>query len=110
MMYENPKVSDRDESVLDLTEIVKVELENDNVQSLSTRCDETIIAMNKQSDDEILEMLLYRQHQHSGQLKPWHPYKSFKFQWRSQNKWGEAQRTKKKEAEWLEFGAWPDFQ
>ena len=37
MIYEYFKVSDTDESVLDLNAILKVELKDDNVQSLSTR-------------------------------------------------------------------------
>ena len=55
MIYEYFKVSDTDESVLDPHEILKVELKNDNVQSVNTRWDETIISMKKQPDDEILE-------------------------------------------------------
>ena len=54
MIYEFSKVSDKDESVLDLNGILKVELKNDNVQSFNARWDETMIAMKKQPDDEIL--------------------------------------------------------
>ena len=58
MMYEYFKVSDTDESVLDLNKILKTELKNDNVQACNTRWDETIIAMKKQPDDEILEFCI----------------------------------------------------
>ena len=51
MVYEYFKVSDTDESVLDLNEISKVELKNDSMQSFSTRWDETIVATRKQPDD-----------------------------------------------------------
>ena len=57
MIYEYFNVSDTDESILDLNEILKVELKNDNIQSPSTRCDETIISLKKQPDEEILDRL-----------------------------------------------------
>ena len=57
------------ESVLDLNEIAKVDLENDSIQSFNTRWDETIIVMKKQSDEEVLEILFYRQLQQPEQLK-----------------------------------------
>ena len=44
-----------------LNDISKVELKNDNVQSLKTRWDGSVIAMKKQPDDEILDNLFYRQ-------------------------------------------------
>ena len=54
--YEYVKVSDTtDESVLDRTEILKVALKNDNVQSFNSRWDEIIIALEKQPDEEILD-------------------------------------------------------
>ena len=53
-----------DESVLDLNEILKLDLKNDNVQSFNTQWDETIIAMKKQPDNEMLDILFYRQLQH----------------------------------------------
>ena len=59
MIYEYFKVSDTNESVLDLDEILKVELENDNLQPFNTRWDETIIVMKKQPDEEILDNLNY---------------------------------------------------
>ena len=37
-----------------MNEISKVELKNDNVQSLNTRWDETTLLMKKQPDEEIL--------------------------------------------------------
>ena len=55
MIYEYFKVYGTDDSVLDLNEILKVELQNDNIQSSTTRWDETMIAMKMQFDEEILE-------------------------------------------------------
>ena len=57
MTYEDFKVSDTDESVLDFNEILKVEFKKDNALSLNTRWDETIIAMQKQPDEEVLDNL-----------------------------------------------------
>ena len=60
MIYKYLKVRDTNESVLDLNEILKVELKNDNVQSFNTRWVETIIAMKKHSGDEVLDnMYIY---------------------------------------------------
>ena len=70
MFYEYFKVSDADESVLDLNENLKVELKNVNVQSFSTRWDETIIAIKKPPDEEILDDSNSRQLQQSEQLEP----------------------------------------
>ena len=70
MIYEYFKVGETDESVLDVNEICKVEMKNDNVQSFNTRWDETIIVMKKQPDGEILENLFYRHFQQSEQRKP----------------------------------------
>ena len=53
------KVSDSDESVLDLNEILKGELKNDNVQSFNTRREETMVVMKKQPDDDILEKRVF---------------------------------------------------
>ena len=55
MIFEYFQVSDTDESVLDFSEIFKVEWKNDNVQSSNMGWDETILAMKKQPDDEVLE-------------------------------------------------------
>ena len=57
MTYEDFKVSETDESVLDFNEILKVEFKKDNALSLNTRWDETIIAMQKQLDEEVLDNL-----------------------------------------------------
>ena len=51
MIYEYFKVSDTDESVSDLNEILKVQLKNDNVQSVCTRWDETI---NRDEDNQMM--------------------------------------------------------
>ena len=64
------KVIDTDESVLDFNEILKAELKNDNEQSFNTRWEETMIAMKKQPDGQILDNLNYRQLQQSEQLNP----------------------------------------
>ena len=48
IIHEYFRVSDTDESVLDLNEMLKVELENDNVHSFDTRWDVTVVAMKKQ--------------------------------------------------------------
>ena len=55
MISEYFKVSDTDESVLVLNEILKVELKNGNVWSFNTRWDETTIAMKKQPDEQIVD-------------------------------------------------------
>ena len=54
MIYEYFKVSDTD---CFFNEILKVELTNDSVHSFNTRWDETITAMKKQPDEEILFFL-----------------------------------------------------
>ena len=54
MIHKYFKVSDTDQCVLDLNENLKVELKNDNVQLFNTRWDETINAMRRQPDEEIL--------------------------------------------------------
>ena len=58
MICEYFKVSDTNESVLDLHEILKAEFEKDNVQSFNTRLDETITAMKNQHDEKNLEKLV----------------------------------------------------
>ena len=71
MIYEYFKVSDTDESVLDLNDILKVEFKTDNIQSFNARWDENIIAIEEQPGDEILENFCYRQLQQAEQSKPW---------------------------------------
>ena len=48
--------------VLDISDLLKSELNGDIVQSFHTRCDGTIIAMQKQLDEELLGNLYFRQH------------------------------------------------
>ena len=72
------KVSDTDESVLDLNEILKVEMKNDNAQSFNTRWEETVIAMKYDPDDEIWDFVYHRQLQLSEQLKSLLPLYIFK--------------------------------
>ena len=64
------KVSDTDESVLDLNEMVKVESTNDKIQMFNSRWNETTVALKKQPYDEILYNLIDHQLQQSLQLKP----------------------------------------
>ena len=64
------EVSDTDESVLDLNEMLKVESTNDKIQPSNSRWDETTVALKKQPYDEILYNLIDHQLQQSVQLKP----------------------------------------
>ena len=48
-------VSDPDESVLDLDEILMVDFEHGTVQSFNTRWDETMMAMKKHTEEEMLD-------------------------------------------------------
>ena len=56
-------------TVLDLSDLLKVELRNDNAQSIDTKWDETIIVLRKQPDDEVLESLWFKQLAQADQLK-----------------------------------------
>ena len=58
MICEYFKVSDTNESVLDLHEILKPNLIRTTVQSFDTRQDETITAMKNQHDEKNLEKLV----------------------------------------------------
>ena len=68
MVYEYFNLSDTDESVLELHEIWKVELQDDKVHPFNTRWDETIITMKKQADEEILDDSFHQQLQQLEQL------------------------------------------
>ena len=70
MIFEHLKVGDTDESALDVNEILKVKLKNDNGQSFDARWDETMIAMKEQHPEEIGDNENFRQLQQSEQLKP----------------------------------------
>ena len=70
MVYEYFKVSDTDESFLDLNALLKDEWKHDYVQSFNTCWDETIITTKKQPDDEIQDNFNFRQLQQSTLLKP----------------------------------------
>ena len=59
--HDHFKISDTDGTVLDLSDYFKVELRNASQQSFDTQWDETIIAMRKYADEEILENLHFRQ-------------------------------------------------
>ena len=65
MIYKYFKVSDTDESVLDVDKFLNVKLKSFNMRSVGT-----IIVMEKQLDDEMLGYLYSRQLQQSEQLKP----------------------------------------
>ena len=51
-------MSDTNESILDLNDILKVALKNDNGQSFNTRWDQTIIALKAQPSEEDLDNFL----------------------------------------------------
>ena len=61
-IYEYSKVSDTDGSVLDLNENLKIELKNDDVQTFNTRWNDTVLAMSKPPDEEILESFFFYRH------------------------------------------------
>ena len=58
-----------DGTVLDISNFLKVELRGNKVKTTNTKWDETIIAMQKQPDGELLENLFFRQLEKSDQLK-----------------------------------------
>ena len=66
MAFDHFKIRDMDGTVLDLSE--KQKLRNDTVQSFDTRWDDTVIAMRKQTDDEVLESFYSRQFNKADQL------------------------------------------
>ena len=55
MIYEHFKTSDSDATVLDLAGFIGIEPRRDNVQTFDTKWDETIIAMDKQPDEKLLD-------------------------------------------------------
>ena len=59
--FKHHKISDMDGTVLDLSDLLKIEIKNDSLQSFDTKWDETVIAMRKHPDEEILENLHFRQ-------------------------------------------------
>ena len=67
--YDHSRVSHTDGTVLDVSDVLKVELKGDNVQHFDTRWDETIIAMTEKPDDEVLENLYFKQLDTAEQLK-----------------------------------------
>ena len=69
MIFELFKISDTDGTVLNLFDFLKIEHRCDNVQTFDTRCDETIMEMQNQPDEELLDNLYFRQLEKSGQLK-----------------------------------------
>ena len=69
MISEHFEISDADGAVLDLSDLLKIEIRNDNMQSFVTRWDETVIALTKQPDDEALANLYFRQLDKADQIK-----------------------------------------
>ena len=61
VIYDDVRSSDSDGTILDLSHLLKVELVAESVQSFDTRWDDTIIAMSKTPDDEVLENYLLQQ-------------------------------------------------
>ena len=68
MNYEHFKISDTDGTVLDISDIMKIELRSDNVQTFDTKWDDTIV-MQKQPDEELLDNLYTRQLETSDQIR-----------------------------------------
>ena len=62
-------VSDADGAALDISDLLNIELRCDNVQTFDTQWDETIIAMQKQPSEELVDDLYFRQLEESDQLK-----------------------------------------
>ena len=52
MIFDHFKISDTDGTALDLSDLLKMKLRSDHVQSFDAEWDEAIIAMRKQLDDE----------------------------------------------------------
>ena len=63
------KISASDGAVLDISDFLYMELFGDNLQIFDTKEDETIIAMQKQPEEELLENLHVRQFEQFDQLK-----------------------------------------
>ena len=55
MVFYHFGISDTDGTVLHLPDLLEAGLRNDSVHSFDTRWDETVIAMKKKTDDEVLE-------------------------------------------------------
>ena len=56
MVFEHFKISATDGAVLPISDLLKVELKGDNMQPFDTKWDETVIVMQKQADEELLEI------------------------------------------------------
>ena len=69
MIYEHYKNRDTDGSVLDISDLLKIELRGDNAQTFNTRWDESMITMKKQSGEEQLENLHPGQTEKSDKFK-----------------------------------------
>ena len=54
---------------LDISDLLNIELRCDNVQTFDTQWDETIIAMQKQPSEELVDDLYFRKLEKSDQLK-----------------------------------------
>ena len=59
MIYEHFKISDMDDTVLAVSDVIELELGGDNVQTFDTMWDKTIIAMQKQPGGATGEFVLW---------------------------------------------------
>ena len=57
MTYKHFKISDTHGTALDISDLLKIELRGE-ILTFDTKWDETIIAMQKQPDEELLETVL----------------------------------------------------
>ena len=55
MIYEHFKIIDTDGTVQDISDLLKIELRCDSVQTFDTKWDETITATHRQPDEEQFE-------------------------------------------------------
>ena len=70
MVFDHFRISDTDGMVLDLSDLRKLELRNENVQFFGARCDETVIATRKKPDDAVfLEKPVFQAACQADQLK-----------------------------------------
>ena len=69
MICEQFHISYIDGPVLDISDLLKIDFRGDSVQTFDTKRDETTIVMQKQSDEELIENVYFRQLKGSDQLK-----------------------------------------
>ena len=61
MIHDNFKISGTGEALLDLNDLRRVLLNNDNVQGFDTKCDEVLRSMTKLPDEEKLDNVCKKQ-------------------------------------------------